>query len=185
MRTPKTLVLITTAVVAAVAAVATGIAMGVTALADGPSTTYYACLSKADLLYKVGTVSPTCGPKASVISWNSAGPQGPQGLTGNTGATGSPGPGAESSQPVPIPQPNGADVSLALAAGTYVATWDLGGAFTGGCGLGTSTNVTTIYSGTSAGLVTVESGGGTLTIHCAGNGSSGMAELTATPTTIE
>jgi hypothetical protein len=86
----------------------------------------------------------------------------------------------------PVPQGNtGADVSLALAAGEYVATWDLNASvFTGGCGLVVTTNVTPTFSGDTTALITVRTGGGTLTIHCAGNGTGGVAELTATRTTI-
>jgi hypothetical protein len=88
----------------------------------------------------------------------------------------------------PVPQGNtGANVSLSLAAGSYVASWDVNsGVFTGGCyDQGTSTNVTITFFGGSTELAIVGSGGGILTIHCAGNGTGGMAELTATPTVIK
>jgi hypothetical protein len=52
-----------------------GVAFGVTGAST--TTTYYACLAKGKLS-KVGTTSPTCPSKASVISWNSVGPAGPQ-----------------------------------------------------------------------------------------------------------
>ncbi len=51
---------------------------GVGALAQSPAnspTTYYACL-KDGALTNVGTSSPTCGRKASLISWESSIPTG-------------------------------------------------------------------------------------------------------------
>lgn len=100
------------------------------------------------------------------------------------GTQGPPGPGAQSTTGA-VPQGNtGADVSLALMAGDYVASWDIGGAFTGGCGLGASTNVTSTFSWGSSALVTVGTGGGTLTIHRAGNGTGGITRLTAAPSTM-
>ena len=55
--------------------------------ASGPGTTYFACL-KAGKLTQVGTASPTCKAGATVISWNSVGPQGVQGPSGPGGAPG-------------------------------------------------------------------------------------------------
>jgi hypothetical protein len=64
-----------------VAALAVGAAI-VTAGAANSPTTYYACLLSGSLS-QVGTTAPTCQSKAAtVISWNS---QGPQGLPGPNG----------------------------------------------------------------------------------------------------
>jgi hypothetical protein len=65
-----------------------GVAFGV---AQPSSTTYYACLLKGKLSH-VGSTSPTCPSKASVITWNQTGPQGPQGPQGATGSQGPAGP---------------------------------------------------------------------------------------------
>jgi hypothetical protein len=69
------------------AVVASGLTLGVQALATGTSATYYACL-KAGILSKVGTTTPTCGKGSKVISWNSQGPAGPKGQKGSTGPSG-------------------------------------------------------------------------------------------------
>ena len=185
MRTPRTLILMTAAIIAAVAAVATGITMGITAEAGGPSTTYYACLSQRDLLYKVGTVSPTCGPKATVISWNSVGPQGPQ---GNTGATGPQGPGAQSTYAPTVSAPAGgvtASPTLSLTSGDYLVTWDIGVPMPndGSCSITGETNTTTLAGGIYSSLISVGTGGGSVTATCTGNDFS-SAILNAVPTTL-
>jgi hypothetical protein len=65
------------AAVVVTAALSIGVMSVMTAGATTPNATYYACLAKGKLS-KVGTTSPTCSSKASVISWNSVGPPGPQ-----------------------------------------------------------------------------------------------------------
>ena len=73
-----------------------------------------AVLSQRELLYKVRYCFATCRPKASVISWNSVGPQGPAGATGATGAQGPAGVAYDCSAP---PEPGidlAADVHLQI-----------------------------------------------------------------------
>jgi hypothetical protein len=77
MRISRCFVLVVVGVIAG-ATIATGVAIGVTAGANGPSTTYYACL-KSGRLTGVGTTAPTCKGTATQMSWNSVGPQGPPG----------------------------------------------------------------------------------------------------------
>ncbi len=77
MRIPRSIVLVAVGVIGG-ATIVTGVAVGMTAGASGPSTTYYACL-KAGRLTHVGTTAPTCKSTATQISWNSVGPQGPPG----------------------------------------------------------------------------------------------------------
>jgi hypothetical protein len=63
------------------AVISLGLTLGVQeVVAQGSGTTYYACL-KAGLLTKVGTAPPTCGSKATSISWDQQGPQGPSGVS--------------------------------------------------------------------------------------------------------
>jgi hypothetical protein len=74
---------VTIAAALAVAMLAVGAAV-VTAGAANPPTTYYACLLNGSLS-QVGTTSPTCQSKgATVISWNSVGPQGLPGADGKS-----------------------------------------------------------------------------------------------------
>jgi hypothetical protein len=70
------------------AALATVITPLVTAGADGNNTTYYACVTSAGAISKVGTTSPSCARGSTLISWNQQGPQGTEGGAGPAGPTG-------------------------------------------------------------------------------------------------
>ena len=234
MRSPKTLVLMSAAVVAAViagASLATGVTAADTHGSSGSNTTYYACLSKAGALSKVGTTSPDCDHKgSSIISWNSqgppgadgvagatgpqgpagstgpqgakgdtgatgsqgsqgvAGPQGPQGPKGDTGSTGPQGPGAQSTYAPTVAAPAGgvtASPSLTLTSRDYLVTWDIGVPMPnfGSCSITGEANVTALAGGIYSSLISVGTGGGSVTVTCAGN-DFGSALLTAVPTTV-
>lgn len=80
MGRPRTFLMLVCAAILG-ASLATGVTMAVTAGANGPNVTYYACL-KSGKLSSVGTSAPTCKRNATQINWNSIGPQGPSGSGG-------------------------------------------------------------------------------------------------------
>ena len=63
---------------------------GVAAATSTPSTTvFYACSNKTTgVLSAISTKAPTCAKTATLVTWNSVGPQGAKGDTGSQGATG-------------------------------------------------------------------------------------------------
>ena len=65
---------------------------GVAAATSTPSTTvFYACSNKTTgVLSAISTKAPTCANTATLVSWNSVGPQGIQGTNGAKGDTGAP-----------------------------------------------------------------------------------------------
>lgn len=116
------------------------------------------------------------------------GPQGPQGPKGDTGVTGPQGPGTQSTYAPTVAAPAGgvtASPSLALASGDYLVTWDIGVPMPnfGGCSITGETNVTALAGGIYSSLISVGTGGGSVTVTCAGN-DFGSALLTAVPTTV-
>jgi len=90
MRNPKT-AKVALAVLLTAATLAIGLTEAVSSGAASTSQTFYACLN-AGALAKVGTVAPTCGKAATLISWNSTGPAGAPGAAGAAGAPGPVGP---------------------------------------------------------------------------------------------
>jgi hypothetical protein len=170
------------------AAAAVGATVAVEAGAASTSVTYFACLTSTGSLAHVGTVAPTtCATTSKVVSWNSVGPRGLQGVVGPKGVAGPPGPPGpgSTSTSAPFAQSFGSSMTLALAAGSYLVTWDVSGGITGGCSYsGLASNVTPGYQGRTSAVVTVGAGGGTVVVTCAGNGS-GATRMTATPTAIQ
>ena len=64
-----------------------------------------------------------------------------------------------------------ASPSIAMAPGTYLATWDVTSGITDGCDYSTaSANVSPDTIGKTSGLITVGSEGGALVVGCGGNG---------------
>lgn len=179
MKIPRSIVLVVVGVISG-AVVVTGVTAAVAAGSSGSSKTYYACLSKGELS-KVGAKSPTCATGSKVISWNSVGPQGP------------PGPESQSTYADLVPTEDGdmVSVTLSLTSGTYDATWTVWNTNGGYCTYSASTNVTMTTPFDSyeySALISVGTGGGSLTLLCQGNppgGETGGALLTAVPTTIQ
>ncbi len=190
MKIPRSAVLVLVSLVAG-AILAAGVTAAVTAGASGTSSTYFACL-RSGTLTRVGVTRPACPNGATVISWNSVGPRGPQGLRGAKGAqgpVGPQGPGAQSAYAPAVAAPQGGDmatVTLSLAQGDYLVTWDIGVAMPnyGSCYDAEGPNVTELTSALSSDLVSVGHGGSTLTVDCSGN-SIGDAVVTATPTSAQ
>ena len=175
---PRSSVLVIVGVITG-AMVVTGVTAAVAAGSNATGKEYFACLAKGELS-KVGGKPPTCST-GKVISWNSVGPQGP------------PGPESQSTYADLVPTEKGpmASVTLSLAAGTYDATWTVWNTNGGYCSYSASTNVTMTtpfdtyeYSA----LISVGTGGGSLTLLCEGSppgGETGGAILTAVPTTVQ
>jgi len=174
--------------------------MAVTAAATTQPPTFYACL-KGGELSKVSTVSHGCKPGQKAVNWDSVGPQGirgiqgiqgTQGPRGVTGAQGKQGPGAQS---VVAPVYNDmtgwhANPTIVLTAGDWIILDAATGGANFGCDLSASPNVTVIADGmnepTALGLVSVGTGGATLSLACAGNSASGLGVIvTATPDTAQ
>jgi Collagen triple helix repeat (20 copies) len=67
--------------------------VGVAAATSSPSTTvFYACSAKTTgLLSATSTKAPTCAKTATLVTWNSVGPQGAKGDTGTPGTNGAKG----------------------------------------------------------------------------------------------
>jgi hypothetical protein len=148
MRIQRSIVLVAVGVIAG-ATIVGGIAVGLTAGASGPGTTYFACL-KSGRLTHVGTTPPTCTGAATQISWNSIGPQGPAG------------PGAQSASAPFSPSMDGdvATVTLTLSSGDYLVTWDVSvPPSAGGCSFSGGTNVTVLTAANESALVSVGTGG--------------------------
>src|SRR5262245_29974487 len=57
----------------------------ITAHADPPPTTYYACVNLSTGSIQMTTATGTCKKGSSLISWNQVGPQGPAGPAGTGG----------------------------------------------------------------------------------------------------
>jgi hypothetical protein len=77
------------AVVAALALVLTGVALGVTsnAYADANGV-YHGCVGTESGILRMLAAGESCRQKEAPIDWNQVGPQGPQGEKGETGDTG-------------------------------------------------------------------------------------------------
>jgi len=82
----------------AIATLGVGAFAGISAATSAPtsSTTFYACVDHEGHLENITTGTPRCDHWASVVSWNSTGPQGPAGNTGPQGPAGPPGPAGPS-----------------------------------------------------------------------------------------
>ena len=77
------------------------LAIGLSASATSNSITFYACSNKTTgILSATSTKAPTCANTATLVSWNSVGPQGAPGPTGPMG------PQANSSCLLGSPYPN-------------------------------------------------------------------------------
>ena len=165
MKIRRTLLLLAAGGIAG-ASIAAATTFAVTAGASNPTVTYYGCVSTYGALSKVGTTAPRCPTKSTPISWNSGGPRGPQGLRGAKGAqgpVGRQGPGAQSAYAPAVAAPQGGDmatITLSLAQGDYLVTWDIGVAMPnyGSCYDAEGPNVTELTSALSSDLVSVGHG---------------------------
>lgn len=174
MRIPRSIVLVADGVIVG-ATIVGGVAVGLTAGASGPSTTYYACLQSGRLTH-VGTTAPTCTGTATQIAWNSVGPSGPTG------------PGAQSvSAPFVVASAGGyvETPTLTLASGDYLIRWDVSvPPSAGGCSFSGGTNITVLSAANESALVSLGTGGGMAIVDCTDNGG-GNTISTAMPTTIQ
>ncbi|MEI7480000.1 MAG: pentapeptide repeat-containing protein [Actinomycetes bacterium] len=99
------------------------VAVGLSASATSNSITFYACSVKTTgVLSATSTKAPTCAKTATLVTWNSVGPQGIKGAPGTNGAkgdTGAPGPSLSGIQfyegyvIMPRAHLNGADLETA------------------------------------------------------------------------
>jgi hypothetical protein len=78
-----------------------------------------------------------------------------------------------------------ASPTLSLASGDYLLTWDIGVSLPnfGSCAISGESNVTDASDGLYSALISVGTGGGSVTVTCVRNGI-GSAMLTAVPTTV-
>jgi len=109
------------------------LAVGLSASATSNSITFYACSNKTTgVLSATSTKAPTCAKTATLVSWNSVGPQGAPGTNGTNGAPGAQGatgpqgapgtngaPGAPGAQGATGPQgPNAPTGALFVVSGS-------------------------------------------------------------------